>query len=1457
MPRQKFPIADFTCPVLRKLLRNRELRSAGRKPDLVKRLIDSEGSDEIELSDNEIEDNDDDLRQTVSALVENVASIMAAIKNGQVGVPPVLHVPPVPSAVLPQDDDAIAEAHHQRTPFNITASTHSTAFGDIEPTLQRRNETMTSTRQPTAEYIFQPRDVIGILPTFDPLDDVSPSAEQFIDRIEKLAQVYHWEEYLVLFAAQAKLKGRAKRWIDGLQTTFATWEEFSKALIADFPSRFTTEDMRQRLDSSRRAHNETTEEYFFRVCAMGRRAKLDDETIVYYIRRGLCMKPLQTAIATMHFNTPSEMLVAIRRFVANDPRTNDSSNSVRGERTNILQSPPLLNAANQNSRLCYNCFERGHLSLNCPKPQRRPRCVKCNRTGHAQNDCPTAARTEANRRETINRIAQHTDNQLLTKTVEIGDDEFEYIVDSASSCSLIRQSEAQRIGQIKQFEPAQQLKGFGGAVHLCNKKIIATITIDDVILEGVLYIVDDEQMDKPILIGIDILLQEGRCCTIRGREFKMKSEFENIRTGPISSIDKEQLFDVLEKWHKCFSTNLSTIGRSNSTEMEIRVTTSKPVSRQPYKVPFPRRLKVEEMIDELLKAGIIRPSESEYSSPVILVAKSDGTDRLCIDYRALNAITVKEPFPVPSVEEQVAQLAGNSFFTTLDFISGYYQIPIAESSKKYTAFATHVGQYEFNVAPFGLTNAPFKFQREIRKITSRMKRRVVSYVDEIIIPSKNIKEGLEALDEFLGILAEIGMTLNIKKCTFLATEVSFLGHRITKEGLLPGEVKTDAIQKFPTPSNRTEVRRCLGLTSFFRRFVQGYAQIALPLTRLLKTKDAEPFTWTFLEQEAFDTLRRALYHPPILEIYDVKRQHEVHTDASSNGIAGVLLQESDNGLKPVMYFSRKCSETEAKYHSHELEVLAIVDSLERFRMFLIGKRFRVITDCAAPLHPHIARWWLRLQEYDCEYIHRSADRMRHVDALSRAPVEPPNPTKTVADLVLKVELDEHDFLTTIQLQDMKLANIVKVLQGMRSEQATQIRREYVYKNNRLYRKVDDQLRFVVPTAMRWRVVRTYHDDMGHFAPEKTLDRLRKDFWFPKMRKYVKSYISACMECVYNKTVTGKAEGQLYIDTVKPIPFMRLHLDHVGPLPKTSRGNQYILGITDPFTKFPVLKAVRSVNTQPVIRALNELTSYFGLPAIVVTDRGTAFTSPNFAEYCKLNGIQHIQTAVRTPRANGSIERINQTACKCLPASCVSDSDWDTAIRDIQWTLNINTNATTKYSPNDLIFDFRLRDVVHNRLVQAIHDEANDSQESIDIRRERATKAIEAEQAKWKQRFDRQRKKPSQYQEGDLVVITNVAPSTGFSRKLEPRYRGPYVISKVLRFDRYVVEDIEGLQCRQRRFNSVFHAEHLKPWCTAAPFLDNDTDGSDNEEDPGNVPGQESDLSGVAELSQASNRDNDG
>ncbi|CAK9813734.1 Retrovirus-related Pol polyprotein from transposon 17.6 [Anthophora plagiata] len=354
---------------------------------------------------------------------------------------------------------------------------------------------------------------------------------------------------------------------------------------------------------------------------------------------------------------------------------------------------------------------------------------------------------------------------------------------------------------------------------------------------------------------------------------------------------------------------------------------------------------------------------------------------------------------MPIVEEQLASLSGNTYFTTLDLMSGYYQVPVEEESRKYMAFSTHDGHYEFNSMPFGLVNAPSVFQRMINEIIGQMRPgEAIAYLDDIITPSRTVQQECDRFERLLQVLRGAGLTLRPNKCVFFATRLRFLGHEVDGNGIRPGEAKVACIRNFPCPNDVPSVRRFLGLCGFFRKFIKDFAQVSQPLTKLLKTKNGPHFTWTAEQNEAVDRLKMLLCSEPILALYDPNREHELHTDASSEGLAGILLQRDDEGgLRVAYYYSRQCTEAEKLYHNFELEVLAIVESLERFRVYLLGKHFRIVTDCSGvssskntkPLIPRIPRWFLKLQEYDFELVHRTADKIPHADSLSRAPYEEP------------------------------------------------------------------------------------------------------------------------------------------------------------------------------------------------------------------------------------------------------------------------------------------------------------------------------------------------------------------------------------------------------------------------------------------------------------------------------------
>lgn len=444
---------------------------------------------------------------------------------------------------------------------------------------------------------------------------------------------------------------------------------------------------------------------------------------------------------------------------------------------------------------------------------------------------------------------------------------------------------------------------------------------------------------------------------------------------------------------------------------------------------------------------------------------------------------------------------------------------------------------------------------------------------------------------------------------------------------------------------------------------------------------------------------------------------------------------------------------------------------------------------------------------------------------------------------MTVQDDSNDWVYTMQLQDEKLNHVIGVLLGkIKSDQHKQIKTEFVLQNRRLYRKTPEGLKFVVPKAVRWRIVKNLHDDVGHYGLDKTIDRVKQTFWFPLMRKYIREYIAACTECCYNKTKGGKPEGSLHYGIVEPVPFRQIHIDHLGPFVKSKRGNTHILVISDAFTKFVVAKAVKSTKTVPVLCVLNELTSYFGLPRRIISDRGTAFTAKNFEDYCEDNNIQHVKTAVRTPRANGQVERVNQIVLSFLRTTTEDSKDWDKSLHVLQWSINSQKNATSGFSPNELIFDYKPIDLVQNRLMAAVQDEVTcEPTTSIEEKRIVAVQNIERERERWKKRFDHRHSCPVIYKEGDLILIRNEPQATGESRKLEPKYKGPYQVSRVLGNDRYLIEDVPGLQISSRKFCSVFSSDKMKKWCDGCPELEIE---DDNE--------VEDDLdAGMAELSTPS------
>lgn len=420
-----------------------------------------------------------------------------------------------------------------------------------------------------------------------------------------------------------------------------------------------------------------------------------------------------------------------------------------------------------------------------------------------------------------------------------------------------------------------------------------------------------------------------------------------------------------------------------NTEMTIDTGENLPISSPPYSIPHARIQMAKDEVRDMLMAGIIVRSKSPWAAPLLLVHKKDGKMRPVIDFRRLNRLTVPDPYPMPRSEELIEELARARYITTLDLAKGYWQVPVAEASQEKTAFVTSFGKYQFRRMPFGLTGAPATFQRMMDTLLEDLPQTVV-YIDDVAVHSVEWEDHLKQVDATLDRIEKAGLTLKPTKCHMGFFDCEYLGHKVGGGLIRPGAAKIQAIRDFVVPKRKKDVRSFLGLASYYRRYVPGFATIAAPLSDLTRTSEPDKTQWTSQTQEAFQKLKDALTSAPVLRGVDFSKEFTLQTDASNVGIGAVLSQQWESGDQPVAFFSRKLIPRERNWAAMDKECLAIVEGIRHFAFYLTGVPFTVVTDLqfldsVRDNGGKRTRWTLLLQEFNFKVLHRAGEANGNAD----------------------------------------------------------------------------------------------------------------------------------------------------------------------------------------------------------------------------------------------------------------------------------------------------------------------------------------------------------------------------------------------------------------------------------------------------------------------------------------------
>ncbi len=1055
-----------------------------------------------------------------------------------------------------------------------------------------------------------------------------------------------------------------------------------------------------------------------------------------------------------------------------------------------------------------------------PAPVNGDLCFRCGRPGHRQAECRAGRRFQGQ----INTLCEERDG-LLFHPLKVSNRPVLGLVDCGASHACADES---IVSHLEVDVGVQRVLAVADNSQLrCVGEVVAEIQIDGITHTCRVQVIANFKYQ--FLIGLDLLRKFQAFVDVVGKRLVIGGGLNAIiATDPtvillnkwhsdvphLTPQQKSRLLELLESYDDIFvDSSDQVIGhRADVEPFDIEVTDPTPIYVPQYRLPVKDLNKIVVQVKEMLRLGVIRESNSPWNFPIVCAPKKDGSERVCINVKKLNDVTKKEKYPLPTFEDITDRLFGCNFLSTFDLWSGYWQMPLTPRASDMLAFTIpggDGGHYQYDMTPFGPTNAPMAFQRRFaRSIRQMIGKNVQVCIDDVVCHTNGFDAHMEILAIVFMLLRAGRWRLKRKKCRFGQREVNLLGHVISDQGVRMDPVKVNKMTELITINSKPDLRSWISFVAYYQKFIPNFSGIAKPLYDKLR-KDV-PFVWGPAEDQAMKLLKDALIKNVMLAIPNLNLPFDMFTDASDVALGFVLSQEN----RPISFGSKMLTAAEVNYSTGDKEMLAVIVGLKKFWCYVKGSKVIVFTDHKPNLNfmsrkgsdviGRHARWFEFLQKCDITLAYVEGKKNVLADLLSRLK---PQSLNLIAFVERKpkdeIQVDQRNcpdlkiYFDYFDLKDVKL-NVIQrsEVQNMSMIDGCLMHLWSPHPGAKLEETV---IQLVVPAIWRRKLLNQCHDLAGHFGVTATFDMLRAKFWWPSLFASVKHYVESCDPC--QKVKKALAIPPMMVST--PTRFNeRVALDPCGPFPETVSGMKFLIVTIECFSKWVVGYPVPDLTSASVFRGFAENYIYvYGPPEQLLTDRGSSLLSGYAMSFCKEFGIKKVNTTAEHPQTDPA-ERAIRTVKGIMKKLIIEyGGEWDQhyakAIACMRW----HKSRTTNVSPFQVVFGRKCTipmlmeyDVFENPSLRMIeHQKINDL----------VKEELENAGLKNKEYYDERNRvveEPRLFA-GDLVMLSTIRKTNPF----DPQQSGPY---RIARYATAVTVKLESLDGSKLSFHPTVNISRL-------------------------------------------------